>query len=578
VVPVLILLIALVLPGAVWPATLTVGASHTYTQIQTAIAAAKAGDVVLVYPGTYNERIDFVGKAITVQSTNPLNAGVVGSTIISGSGLTGSVVSFTHNETSASVLSGFTIAGGTAGYGAGILCEDASPRILHNTISNNTAQYSGGGVYAGMSAADLELDVIVSNHGELGGGVYWATSGAVGAVFKNCLIAHNSASVGGGAGGVWLGGVLTLESDTISDNSAAYYQSGGNAWVDIGSFVFRNCLITFAGSGGGLVSSNTAQTTVSYCDVYGNTGGDYLFMTDPTGKQGNLQADPLYANASLSDYHLKSKYGRWSAPLGGWVNDTVISPCIDRGDPASAFSAEPQPNGARVNMGADGNTAQASKSPPVRLAWAGSTGYTADGVQPDSGALGTTFTFAVKYTNFDSVAPSYVRLYLFQPDGNAYPGGPFEMTHTASTWKTGVICRKALPLSEIGRWSYYFQASAGGATVRWPATTKQAGPVLTASASLSVSAASAQQVGAGVAVTYTLSAPAQVQATILNLAGRVVAEIGAVPQEAGVQALRWNGRNGTGSLAPAGRYLLRRMVNDEAGARSETVVPVRMQR
>ncbi|MCX5643545.1 MAG: hypothetical protein NTZ17_02495 [Phycisphaerae bacterium] len=42
--------------------------------------------------------------------------------------------------------------------------------------------------------------------------------------------------------------------------------------------------------------------------------------------------------------------------------DTVTSPCIDAGDPASAFTNEPAPNGQRVNMGADGGTEQASKS------------------------------------------------------------------------------------------------------------------------------------------------------------------------------------------------------------------------
>ncbi len=40
------------------------------------------------------------------------------------------------------------------------------------------------------------------------------------------------------------------------------------------------------------------------------------------------------------------------------------SPCIDSGDPASPYAEEPEPNGARINMGAYGNTPEArSKSP-----------------------------------------------------------------------------------------------------------------------------------------------------------------------------------------------------------------------
>ena len=39
------------------------------------------------------------------------------------------------------------------------------------------------------------------------------------------------------------------------------------------------------------------------------------------------------------------------------------SPVIDRGDPASSFSNEQQPNGGYVNLVAYGNTSQASESP-----------------------------------------------------------------------------------------------------------------------------------------------------------------------------------------------------------------------
>ena len=44
------------------------------------------------------------------------------------------------------------------------------------------------------------------------------------------------------------------------------------------------------------------------------------------------------------------------------MTDDVTSPCIDAGNPASDYSNEPQPNFARINMGAYGNTLEASKS------------------------------------------------------------------------------------------------------------------------------------------------------------------------------------------------------------------------
>jgi hypothetical protein len=62
------------------------------------------------------------------------------------------------------------------------------------------------------------------------------------------------------------------------------------------------------------------------------------------------------------DYHLKSEAGRWDPISRNWVPDEVTSPCIDVGDPDSPIGAEPFPNGGRINMGAYGGTAEASKS------------------------------------------------------------------------------------------------------------------------------------------------------------------------------------------------------------------------
>ncbi|HUU97660.1 MAG TPA: dockerin type I domain-containing protein, partial [Phycisphaerae bacterium] len=81
-----------------------------------------------------------------------------------------------------------------------------------------------------------------------------------------------------------------------------------------------------------------------------------------SGGVGIISSDPLFRGG----YHLASQYGRWDpeakSGAGGWVLDDVTSPCIDAGDPASDYSNEPAPNGGRVNMGAYGNTPEASKS------------------------------------------------------------------------------------------------------------------------------------------------------------------------------------------------------------------------
>ncbi len=92
--------------------------------------------------------------------------------------------------------------------------------------------------------------------------------------------------------------------------------------------------------------------TVTYSDVGGGWPG-----------LGNIDADPCFVDANNGDYHLKSQAGRWDSNSESWVSDDLTSPCIDAGNPGCPEANEPAPNGNRINMGAYGGTAEASKSP-----------------------------------------------------------------------------------------------------------------------------------------------------------------------------------------------------------------------
>jgi hypothetical protein len=65
----------------------------------------------------------------------------------------------------------------------------------------------------------------------------------------------------------------------------------------------------------------------------------------------------------LGDFHLKSAAGRCDPATKVFVNDTATSPCLDKSDPATTFTAEVAPNGGRADLGRYGATAEASKSP-----------------------------------------------------------------------------------------------------------------------------------------------------------------------------------------------------------------------
>jgi len=89
-----------------------------------------------------------------------------------------------------------------------------------------------------------------------------------------------------------------------------------------------------------------------YSDIQGGWPGE-----------GNIDADPLFADTANGNYHLISQAGRWEPNSQSWVVDDITSPCIDAGDPNTPIGLEPFPNGGIINMGAYGGTDEASKSP-----------------------------------------------------------------------------------------------------------------------------------------------------------------------------------------------------------------------
>jgi len=161
-------------------------------------------------------------------------------------------------------------------------------------------------------------------------------------------------------------------------NDIAAYEYGEPSPKQVGHPTVRNCLM-WATTSQTLVLGNDSGTgepcsvDIDYCLV---DSTPTLHRSDPRVKCGShiFKADPLFANPATTmtanpDFHLRSKAGRWdpkaNGGAGAWVVDAVHSPAIDAGDPASSYSLEPSPNGNRVNLGAYGNTAQASKSIPL---------------------------------------------------------------------------------------------------------------------------------------------------------------------------------------------------------------------
>ena len=139
----------------------------------------------------------------------------------------------------------------------------------------------------------------------------------------------------------------TLINCTFSGNSAAYF--GGGIYCAGGSLILTNCILW--DNTPEEISIFGGTPVITHSNIQGGFSGE-----------GNIDTDPLFADVSNGDYHLKSQAGRWDSTSQSWVIDDVSSPCIDAGDPSIPIDFEPLPNGDIINMGAYGGTLEASKS------------------------------------------------------------------------------------------------------------------------------------------------------------------------------------------------------------------------
>jgi outer membrane protein assembly factor BamB len=202
---------------------------------------------------------------------------------------------------------------------AGVSIVGAGP---HDTVLDATGQVAGVQMKSGGGTGASSLKSVTVTGAEVGVQVVDVQN----AVLRNLVLRDNKKV-----------GVQVEEGAAADAINLTIARNPTGASVS-GKLAIRSSIVT--GNDKGLERVGTGQVTSRYNDVVDNVTAGYAGFAAGTG---DLAATVTFR--STADFHLAG-----------------LQPTTDMGDPADAFALEPLPNGARVNMGAFGNTTTAELS------------------------------------------------------------------------------------------------------------------------------------------------------------------------------------------------------------------------
>ena len=264
-----------------------------------------------------------------------------------------------------------------ASHGGAFYLLGGTLTITGNLFTNNSVTQWGGGMVVAawteagqFTTAKMSWNVYRGNRAGNGGGGFFCDDGAT------CISEHEiydrncggNVLLDGGGGGPtkahfnFMTNVGALEPDCTTPGPGVRIDKTDNPAPD--SYSFTNSL--FWGNAPG-IDFRIACDLASDCRVVKVSVSHSMVQTKHVN-YGNVKvvfgpgivapADPLFADPGAGDLHLKSARGRWTP--AGYVRDAATSPLLAKADPDAPADANPERAGRRNELGAYGNSTEAS--------------------------------------------------------------------------------------------------------------------------------------------------------------------------------------------------------------------------
>lgn len=163
-------------------------------------------------------------------------------------------------------------------YGGGLQFENVTVTADSLTMLDNTAQVGAAVSVVGCPDVEFTNSVLAGNAADFVGGGFYLQDCPQVDLIGNTVV--DNAGTGSGAGGVYLiNSTLTMANDLVAHNTGGGSLAGG-------------------------VHVATGSLTATCNVTWNNTGGDWGGVTDPTGSNGNVAADPYLCDVPGRDFSL----------------------------------------------------------------------------------------------------------------------------------------------------------------------------------------------------------------------------------------------------------------------------------